>query len=227
MGNCIAAMLFLEPNYTNHLNIIHIVQYNHSTFPKSITFWETIPIQYVILSFGSRQWDTWRHIHPYCGLKCEKCKFVCVKADLQCPHPQADTLELLCLSWACQNNRDVEKAGMFTTSLWNQIQAELAAPACVKATHCELQSCSDTVWKCAWCCCLLTAIMFTTNVLNMQQTLKVLLLSWVESDLDSTAEKCIKTSNYHMKQHWVSQLGSALNWYLMATFSTSGICLQY
>lgn len=38
MGNCIAAMLLLEPNYTNHLNIIHIVQYNHSTFPKSITF---------------------------------------------------------------------------------------------------------------------------------------------------------------------------------------------
>lgn len=67
------------------------------------------------------------------GLKRESCKFVCVKADLQCPHPQADTLELPCLSWACRNNRDVEKTGMFTTSLWNQIHAALAAPDCVKS----------------------------------------------------------------------------------------------
>lgn len=77
----------------------------------------------------SQQGDPCSNIHPYCGLKPEKCKFVCVKADLQFPHPQTDTLELLCLSWACQNNRDVEKAGMFTASLWNQIQAALSASA--------------------------------------------------------------------------------------------------
>lgn len=67
--------------------------------------------------------------HPYCGLKPERCKFVCVKADLQCPHPRADTLEPLRLSWACRNSGDVDSTGMFTTSLWNQIQAARSAAA--------------------------------------------------------------------------------------------------
>lgn len=67
--------------------------------------------------------------HPYCGLKPERCKFVCVKADLQCPHPRADTLEPLRLSWACRNSGDVDRTGMFTTSQWNQIQAARSAAA--------------------------------------------------------------------------------------------------
>lgn len=97
-------------------------------FPNSATF-----TKHVQRGHHARQHLIWGqqrnsgNIHPYCGLKREKCRFVCVKADLQCSHPHADTLELLCLSWACQNNRDVEKTGMFTTSLWNQIQAARSA----------------------------------------------------------------------------------------------------
>lgn len=130
----------------------HIVLQHY--FPNSITFLREPSSTYTVRQhlIQGRQGDTRSNIHPYCGLKPEKCKFVCVKADLQCPHPQADTLELLCLSWACQNNRDVEKTGMFTTSLWNQIQAARSALPCEsnRLSHSQLQSCSDELRKCAY-----------------------------------------------------------------------------